>query len=201
MGAGAVGRRRRLALLGAAVLLPALAWGAPAPRLAVPVAVYVNVDEMSVLWPFRDPETGVLPAPGAEGYDAYHAVWERVITQTLTEVRRRVPKDFVLLPARSPDQPYAIKIDLWIADLATSCGAPTFYKYLWVRTRQSDDGYATNWDGLGVRSTTLLDVAMPSTAMREAEVDAWVELWSQVPYLHVVPVVTPADERLEGGGA
>jgi hypothetical protein len=192
----------RPALLAAAVLLlPVLASGAPEARPKVPVAVYVNVDEMSALWPFRNPETGVFPKPGEAGYDAYRAVWEAVIGETLKEVRRRVPKEFVLLPARSSDQPYVIKIDLWIADLATSCGAPTYYKYLWVRTRQRGDGYATNWDGLGVRSDTLVDVAMPPPAFRSANGDAWVELWAQVPYLHVTPVTEPTDERLEGAGA
>jgi hypothetical protein len=193
-GVGAGGRRRagaraRLvpALLGLlALLAPLTAFAAEAPVPArVPVAVYVNVDEMAALWPFRDSETGAFPKEGEDGYVLYRTAWGAVIEQAFAELRRRMPQGFILLPARSTEQPYAFKIDVWIADMATSCDAPTYYKYLWVRTHTKQGPFATNWDGLGVRSDTLIHRDMPILDRNRADVDAWVELWAQVPYLHL----------------
>jgi hypothetical protein len=176
-------------------LLPALAafvglWAIPAgPALAapkdLPVAVYVNVDEMAALSPFRDPETHAFPGPGEPGREAFAARWSEVIGRAFRELRRRVPPEFDLIAARDPDTPYALKIDVWIADLATSCNAPTFYKYLWVRTFPGEEGIVTNWDGLGVRSATVVDIGMEPAERSSADLDAWVELWAQVPYLHL----------------
>jgi hypothetical protein len=180
-------RSALLAVAGAVCLAALAPPAAAAPPAPVPVAVYVNVDEMSVLWPFRDPKTRAFPAPGEPGREAYLARWNEVINQAFKELRRRVPAQFDLVAARDPNAPYAIKIDVWIADLATTCDAPTFYKYLWVRTYPGRDGFITNWDGLGVRSQTLVDVQMAEAKRRRADLDSWVELWAQVPYLHVAP--------------
>lgn len=174
------------------LLAVACAAGLAAPATAAPpasqsVAVYVNVDEMSALWPFRDPETHAFPKEGEPGREAYLKRWNDVINHAFRELRRRVPADYALVAARDPDAPYALKIDVWIADLATSCGAPTFYKYLWVRTFPGRNGVITNWDGLGVRSTTLVSTEMPEADRHGADLDAWVEMWAQVPYLHVAP--------------
>lgn len=161
----------------------------------LPVAVYVNVDEMSALWPFRDPETGTFPGPGDPGHEAYQARWNEVIAHAFEQLRRRVPPEFELIAANDPDAPYALKIDVWIADMSTSCNAPTFYKYLWVRTYPGAGGIVTNWDGLGVRSDTLVSVEMTESERRLADLDAWVELWAQVPYLHlrIAPEEAPQD--------
>jgi len=176
-----------LALGGLWVLSAAPATPAAAAPGTLPVAVYVNVDEMAVLWPFRDPESHAFPGAGEPGHEAYMARWNQVIAQAFRELRRRVPREFDLIAARDPDAPYALKIDVWIADLATDCNAPTFYKYLWVRTFPGRDGVITNWDGLGVRSQTLVNVETEEAERRRADLDAWVELWAQVPYLHVAP--------------
>jgi len=178
--------------LGLALALAALApAGAAAaedkPPGRIPVAVYVNVDEMSALWPFRDTDSGTFPKEGEAGYVLYRAAWEAVIEQAFTELRRRMPQGFVLLPARSREQPYAFKIDVWIADMATTCDAPTYYKYLWVRTHTREGPFATNWDGLGVRSDTVIHRDMPILDRNRADVDAWIELWARVPYLHLTP--------------
>jgi hypothetical protein len=182
--------RLRSALLGLACLAcvaPLAAPAAAAGPKSMPVAVYVNVDEMSALWPFRDPKTRAFPRTGEPGREAYLARWNEVINRAFMELRRRVPPEFDLVAARDPNAPYAIKIDVWIADLATTCDAPTFYKYLWVRTYPGRDGFVTNWDGLGVRSQTVMDVQMAQADFHRADLDAWVELWAQVPYLHVRP--------------
>lgn len=170
----------------------------PAP---VPVAVYVNVDEMSELWPFRDPDTGAFPKEGTPEYAPYRAAWGQVIGQAFRELERRMPKGFALLPARSESQPYAFKIDVWIADMATSCDAPTYYKYLWVRTHTREGPFATNWDGLGVRSETLIRVDMPIRERYRADTDAWIELWAQVPYLHLAPRREAPEEPPPAAGA
>lgn len=183
----------RSALLGLAAVaclagvLPLAAPAAAAPPKGTPVAVYVNVDEMAALWPFRDPKTGAFPGPDDPGREAYLARWNELINVAFLELRRRVPAEFELVAARDPDAPFGIKIDVWIADLATTCNAPTFYKYLWVRTYPGRDGFITNWDGLGVRSQTLIDVQVPEADRHRADLDAWVELWAQVPYLHLQP--------------
>jgi hypothetical protein len=195
VGAAAVPRARGLIYtLTLALVLGALFAPVPAARAAgeappgpIPVAVYVNVDEMAALWPFRDPDTGAFPQEGTPEYAPYRAAWGQVIEQTFRELKRRMPQGFLLLPARSREQPYAFKIDVWIADMATSCDAPTYYKYLWVHTRTREGLFATNWDGLGVRSETLIHRNMPILERNRADVDAWVELWAQVPYLHLTP--------------
>jgi hypothetical protein len=177
------------AALAALAVAPTIAASAaPKGPDTVPVAVYVNVDEMSALRPFRDPETHTLPGPGDTGYEAYIALRDRVLEEAFAELRRRVPKRFKLFPALEPVAPHALKIDMWIADLATTCSAPTYYKYLWVRTTPTQTGFATNWDGLGVRSETIVSFEMAPRQRLRADLDAWVELWSQVPYLHVRPV-------------
>jgi len=179
--------RLKSALLGVVCLASLAAPAAAAPPRSLPMAVYVNVDEMAALWPFRDPKTHKFPGPDDPGREAYLARWNEVIGRAVRELRRRVPPEFDLVAARDPNAPYAIKIDVWIADLATTCDAPTFYKYLWVRTYPGQSGVLTNWDGLGVRSQTVIDAQAAPGVMHRADLDAWVELWAQVPYLHLQP--------------
>lgn len=181
--------KRAVLVLLAPLLFWAVATGlareARAAGPALPVAVYVNVDEMSTLWDYRDAETGAFPEPGDARYDEYSTQWKSLIELAFREIRRRTPGNFMLFPSTAPDEPHAIRITVWIADLATSCNAPTYYKYLWARTPTVDEEYTTNWDGLGVRSDTLIDSGMPKPQRARADLEGWAELWSQVPYLHV----------------
>lgn len=188
------------AALAGLLAAPGVVAAGPEPGAPVPVAVYVNVDELSALWPFRDTETGAFPAPEDPKYAAFREAWSGVIAEAVGELRRRMPKEFLLFPARSPEDPYAMKIDVWVADLQTGCGAPTFYKYLWVRTHTRGAAVATNWDGLGVRSDTLVDTGMPPRARDRADAQAWVELWSRVPYLHLRPLA-PGERAAPGPDA
>ena len=151
------------------------------------VGVYVNVDEMAALWPYRDGESGDVPRPGDEGFPAYKERWQNLVQAALKEIRRRVPRHIPVLPATGPTQDFAVKISIWIADIATHCSSPEFYKYIWVRTQQSVEGVATNWEGLGVKSQTLLSTKMDKATRARADLDSWVELWSKVPYLHLLP--------------
>jgi len=155
---------------------------APSPT----VGVYVNVDEVAALWPYRDPKTGALPKAGDAAYPAYLKHWQALIQQAFREIRQRVPREFDIFPATAADQPFTVRIEVRLADMRTHCGAQEFYKYLWVRVPK-DAKLVTNWDGLGVRSSTLVSAAMGDAERTRAHVDSWVELWAQVPYLHVAP--------------
>jgi len=179
-----------LAIPGVILLMSVLA----APAQAMPSArgvdipaidIFVNVDELAVLWGFRDPKTGTHPKKGDADYPEYLKRWQVLIKEVFKEIRQRVPHSVKLLPA-TPDAPHTgLHIDMTVADISTSCHSEQYYKYLWVRTYQ-DDGLSTNWDGLGVRSDTVVKRTMDDPARVKADVDTWVQLWAQLPYLHLV---------------
>ena len=58
---------------------------APVEPPPIPVAVYVNVDEAALLWPFRDPKTGLFPEPGDARYEEYRELWGKAISQELDQ--------------------------------------------------------------------------------------------------------------------
>lgn len=172
-----------------------------------PVGVYVNVDEMHALWPHRDEKTGLFPKKGEPGFEEYKAQWQALINQAFGEIRKRVPRNLPLFPATSKDQPFALKISFWVADMPVSCGANTFYKYFWVTTKQVDPTYTTNWDGLGVKSDRLISLEMDQETQNANDLLSWVELWSKVPYLHVMksgqdytPIPQQAGDATPEGG-
>lgn len=155
-------------------------------RPTFPVGVYVNVDEMHALWPHRNEETGLFPKKGEPGFEEYKTQWQALINQAFSEIRKRVPRNLPLFPATGKDQPFALKVSFWVADMPTSCGASTFYKYFWVTTKQMDPTYTTNWDQLGVQSDRLISLQMPKETQNANDLLSWVELWAKVPYLHVM---------------
>ncbi len=184
---------RRISLILAVLLLAAPAWAAGGRAAPAPaVEIYVKVDDLAVLWGFRNKETGLPPKQGEPGYEPYRKRWQTLIQEVFREIRKRVPANVRLIPATSETQRAGVRVDMTVADIATSCSSNEYYKYLWVRTYQ-DDGTTTNWDGLGVRSSTLVKRDMDDRARVAADVDAWVQLWAQVPYLHAERNATPVD--------
>ena len=150
-----------------------------------PVELFVNVDDMSALWPFRDNETGAIPEPGDAQYDAYRERWQALVTSVFEQLRPRVPRQYKIIAARTEELTAPLRIGVWVADMQTSCSAPTYYKYLWVQINQREPLYATNWDDLGVRSDAIIDMNLPKAERDRADLASWLELWGQVPYLHV----------------
>jgi hypothetical protein len=177
------------------LLLVALVLGAVSPAGAaeikpqwtgqVPVELYVNVDDMSALWPFRDDETGAVPREGEENYDAYRERWQTLVTSVFEQLRPRVPRHYKIVAARTEELTAPLRIGVWVADMQTSCSAPTYYKYLWVQISQPEPLFASNWDDLGVRSEAIIDMNLPKDRRDRADLESWMELWGQVPYLHV----------------
>ncbi len=178
-----------LALVLASWWLPTRAVAVAAPS----VGVYVNIEELAALWPHRNGDTGQFPQKGEPGYEAYRSQWQLLITEAFTEIRKRVPRSFNILPITGPDQNFDVKLEVWIADMRTTCNSPDAYKYLWVKSGKGD-GVVSNWDGLGVRSNTLISLNMAPHQRLKANTDSWTELWAQVPYLHL----NAAPEELTG---
>ena len=191
---------RYVSLILAFVLFAAPAWAArdrAIPSVPLPaVEIYVKIDAMAVLWGFRNKDTGLPPKQGEPGYDRYRERWQTLIQEVFKEIRKRVPANVKLIPATSETQHAGVRVDMTVADIATSCSSNEYYKYLWVRTYQ-DDGTSTNWDGLGVRSSTLVRRGMDDRERVTADVDAWVQLWAQVPYLHAWREATPVHPIVE----
>ncbi|MBI5136537.1 MAG: hypothetical protein HZA24_04265 [Nitrospirae bacterium] len=187
-----MGAPRAVLLLAALLALCAPAWAAPTAPTAVPpeVAVYVKVDELAVLWGFRDKDTGAYPQPGDPRYEEYRLRWQTLVHEVFRQIRLRVPRHITIRPATQGD-PAGLHVDVTVADMSTTCAGHDYYKYLWVRTYQ-DDGITTNWDGLGVRSDTVVERSMDAPQRVKADLDAWVQIWGQVPYLRVTRDATPA---------
>ncbi|MDH4228220.1 MAG: hypothetical protein OEW11_00555 [Nitrospirota bacterium] len=149
------------------------------------VEIYVNIDEMAALWKFRDDKTGVLPAEGTPEREAYREKWMALSAEVLAEARKRIPRQYKVVPAAGKELHAPLRLGVFLADIQTSCNAPTYYKYLWVRIWQEGDAFATNWDGLGARSETVADTRSPADKLLRDGLRSWTEVWGQVPYLRV----------------
>jgi len=169
----------------------ALAAGPQGTRPAL--EIYVKVDEMAVLRGFRNKETGLFPKAGEPLFDAYNKRWQTMVSEVFKEIRRRVPRHVAILPATGKEQNTGMHIDVTVADMSTSCDSVDYYKYLWVRTYQQDTGVTTNWDGLGVRSQQVVRSDMTDREKVRGDIDAWVQIWAQVPYLHLAELPATPD--------
>ncbi|MFQ5508423.1 MAG: hypothetical protein ACE5FN_03705 [Leptospirillia bacterium] len=166
-------------------------------RDRIPVGIYVNFDEMAPLWPHRSGENDQFPVEGEEGFEDYQKTWNNLFERVMAEITLRVPRRYQLMPITEVNPPYPVNLRIWIGDVATSCDAPTYHSYLWVRTKPEVTGFRTNWDGLGVSSETLVDVThSPKRRLQEA-LDSWVETWSQVPFLQIREI----EGEVSSGGA